>query len=207
MGSRFVGRSGASMWASRLARAGAAPGGLFRQGRYRRCFTGGALRDVRPYADPTPSHNFRTCLTRAKWASVCLANSLELGCDCWGRSTTLMRRSTMRGSADRADECHVPAEEDASILWKHLEYQEDGSTRAEVAGRAAWSFLHLDGGQLRVRLLLVPLPGWDDPVRDQIGGIIARLRFLRERSRFQGRSFHLDSMGPTTSTTSMCGSI
>jgi len=85
MGSRFVGRSGASMWASRLAGAGAAPGGLFRQGRYRPLlYRGGALREYVPYADPTPSTTLRTCFDAASGHRCAGPISLELGCDCLG---------------------------------------------------------------------------------------------------------------------------
>ena len=56
-------------------------------------------------------------------------------------------------------------EEDYGILWKHTDWRTGYTEVAAVA--AAGRLVHRHGRQLRVRLLLVLLPGRHDPVRGQ----------------------------------------
>ena len=106
----------------------------FDKGRYRPLLYRAALSEMYvPYADPTPSHNFKNVFDAGEVGIGVLANSLELGCDCLGEiyyfDATV---NDAEGQPIVLTNAMCLHEEDASILWKHLEYQEDGSTRAEV---------------------------------------------------------------------------
>jgi len=106
----------------------------FDKGRYRPLLYRAALSEMYvPYADPTPSHNFKNVFDAGEVGIGVLANSLELGCDCLGEiyyfDATV---NDAEGQPIVLTNAMCMHEEDASILWKHLEYQEDGSTRAEV---------------------------------------------------------------------------
>ena len=86
-----------------------------------------------PYGDPTPSHNFKNVFDAGEVGIGVLANSLVLGCDCLGEiyyfDATV---NDAQGEAIPLKNAICMHEEDFSLLWKHLEYNEDGSTRAEV---------------------------------------------------------------------------
>ncbi len=104
------------------------------QGRYRPLLYRAALSEMYvPYADPTPSHNFKNVFDAGEVGIGVLANSLELGCDCLGEiyyfDVTL---NDAEGQPIILKNAICLHEEDYSLLWKHLEYNEDGSTRAEV---------------------------------------------------------------------------
>ncbi|HEY0757090.1 MAG TPA: primary-amine oxidase [Ktedonobacteraceae bacterium] len=86
-----------------------------------------------PYGDPTPSHNFKNVFDAGEVGIGVLANSLELGCDCLGEIYYFAACvNDAEGQAQVLSNAICLHEEDASMLWKHLEYNEDGSTRAEV---------------------------------------------------------------------------
>lgn len=86
-----------------------------------------------PYGDPTPSHNFKNVFDAGEVGMGVLANSLELGCDCLGEIRYFDACvNDAEGQALVLTNAICMHEEDFSILWKHLEYNEDGSTRAEV---------------------------------------------------------------------------
>lgn len=86
-----------------------------------------------PYGDPTPSHNFKNVFDAGEVGMGVLANSLELGCDCLGEIHYFDACvNDAEGQALVLTNAICMHEEDFSILWKHLEYNEDGSTRAEV---------------------------------------------------------------------------
>ncbi len=104
------------------------------QGRYRPLLYRAALSEMYvPYADPTPSHNFKNVFDAGEVGIGVLANSLELGCDCLGEiyyfDVTL---NDAQGQPIILKNAICLHEEDYGLLWKHLEYNEDGSTRAEV---------------------------------------------------------------------------
>ena len=86
-----------------------------------------------PYGDPTPAHHFKNVFDAGEVGIGVLANSLELGCDCLGAihyfDTCV---NDAQGTAMVLANAICLHEEDVGILWKHLEYNEDGSTRAEV---------------------------------------------------------------------------
>lgn len=86
-----------------------------------------------PYGDPTPSHNFKNVFDAGEVGMGVLANSLELGCDCLGEIHYFDACvNDAEGQALVLSNAICMHEEDSSLLWKHLEYNEDGSTRAEV---------------------------------------------------------------------------
>jgi primary-amine oxidase len=86
-----------------------------------------------PYGDPTPSHNFKNVFDAGEVGIGLLANSLELGCDCLGKIHYFdVCVNDAEGQAQVLSNAICMHEEDFSILWKHLEYNENGSTRAEV---------------------------------------------------------------------------
>ncbi len=106
----------------------------FDKGRYRPLLYRAALSEMYvPYADPTPSHNFKNVFDAGEVGIGVLANSLELGCDCLGEihyfDATL---NDAQGQPIVLKNAVCMHEEDYSLLWKHLEYNADGSTRAEV---------------------------------------------------------------------------
>ncbi|HET8846690.1 MAG TPA: primary-amine oxidase [Ktedonobacteraceae bacterium] len=86
-----------------------------------------------PYGDPTPSHNFKNVFDAGEVGIGVLANSLELGCDCLGEIYYFDACvNDAEGQAQIITNAICLHEEDAGLLWKHLEYNEDGTTRAEV---------------------------------------------------------------------------
>ncbi|HET9918887.1 MAG TPA: primary-amine oxidase [Ktedonobacteraceae bacterium] len=104
------------------------------KGTYRPILYRAALSEMYvPYADPTPSHNFKNVFDAGEVGIGVLANSLELGCDCLGEihyfDATV---NDAEGQPIVLTNAICMHEEDYSLLWKHLEYNEDGSTRAEV---------------------------------------------------------------------------
>lgn len=86
-----------------------------------------------PYGDPTPSHHFKNVFDAGEVGIGVLANSLELGCDCLGEIHYFdVCVNDAEGQPQVLSNAICMHEEDFGILWKHLEYNEDGSTRAEV---------------------------------------------------------------------------
>jgi len=104
------------------------------KGRYRSLLYRAALSEMYvPYGDPTPSHNFKNVFDAGEVGIGVLANSLELGCDCLGEihyfDATV---NDAEGQPIVLANAICMHEEDYSLLWKHLEYNVDGSTRSEV---------------------------------------------------------------------------
>ena len=95
------------------------------------------------------------------------ANSLELGCDCLGLIRYFdAHLCDSRGEPLTIKNAICMHEEDYGILWKHTDRRlpdAPGGPPLAAAGR----LVDLDGRELRVRLLLVPLPGRQHPVRGQ----------------------------------------
>lgn len=86
-----------------------------------------------PYGDASPTHNFKNVFDTGEVGIGVLANSLELGCDCLGVIHYFDAcLNDPEGNPAPRKNVICMHEEDASLLWKHLEYNEDGSTRAEV---------------------------------------------------------------------------
>ncbi len=106
----------------------------FDQGRYRPIIYRASLSEMFvPYGDPSPSHNFKNVFDAGEVGIGVLANSLVLGCDCLGEihyfDATVNDAEGQPVTIQNAICMH---EEDFSLLWKHLEYNPDGSTRVEV---------------------------------------------------------------------------
>ena len=96
-------------------------------------------------------------------------------------------------------------EEDFGILWKHTDSA--AGRRPRCAARGGWWSRRSHGRELRVRLLLVPVPGRQHPVRDQADRHRLARRVAARRAaavRHAGRP--AARTPPTTSTSSTCGS-
>lgn len=106
----------------------------FDQGRWRSILYRASLSEMYvPYGDASPTHNFKNVFDTGEVGIGVLANSLELGCDCLG---VIHYFDACVNDAEGQPIPIVNAicmhEEDFSLLWKHLEYSQDGSTRVEV---------------------------------------------------------------------------
>jgi len=106
----------------------------FDQGRWRPILYRAALSEMYvPYGDPSPTHNFKNVFDTGEVGIGVLANSLELGCDCLGVIHYFDACvNDPEGQPNPIANAICMHEEDFSLLWKHLEYNEDGTTRAEV---------------------------------------------------------------------------
>jgi primary-amine oxidase len=106
----------------------------FDQGRWRPILYRAALSEMYvPYGDASPTHNFKNVFDAGEVGIGVLANSLELGCDCLGEIYYFDAFvNDPQGQPVAIKNAICMHEEDYSLLWKHLEYNEDGSTRAEV---------------------------------------------------------------------------
>ena len=153
----------------------------------------------------TASTGARTS-TRASTAWAGSANSLQLGCDCLGEIRYV--------DAVLADGAGAPREipnaiciheEDAGVLWKHTRALVRDGARAPLAQARGVVLRH--GRQLRLRLLLVAVPGR----HDRAGGEADRhrphaRRDARAGARQRDRASRPTSRRRTTSTCSTCGS-
>lgn len=106
----------------------------FDQGRWRPILYRAALSEMYvPYGDASPTHNFKNVFDAGEVGIGVLMNSLELGCDCLGEIYYFDAFvNDPQGQPVAIKNAICMHEEDYSLLWKHLEYNEDGSTRAEV---------------------------------------------------------------------------
>src|SRR5262249_23797268 len=104
------------------------------QGRWRPILFRAALSEMFvPYGDPTPGHNWKNVFDAGEVGIGVLANSLVLDCDCLGE--TYYFDATTNDAEGRPmviENAICLHEEDVGLLWKHLEYDADGSTRVEV---------------------------------------------------------------------------
>jgi primary-amine oxidase len=86
-----------------------------------------------PYGDPAPAHNWKNVFDAGEVGIGVLANSLVLGCDCLGEIKYFdAALNDAEGQPMVIQNAICMHEEDFSLLWKHLEHNEDGSTRVEV---------------------------------------------------------------------------
>jgi len=106
----------------------------FDQGGWRPILYRAALSEMYvPYGDASPTHNFKNVFDAGEVGIGVLANSLELGCDCLGEIYYFDAFvNDPQGQSAAIKNAICMHEEDYSLLWKHLEYNEDGSTRVEV---------------------------------------------------------------------------
>jgi primary-amine oxidase len=106
----------------------------FDQGRWRPILYRASLSEMFvPYGDPSPSHNWKNVFDAGEVGIGVLANSLVLGCDCLGEIHYFDAVvNDAEGQPVLIQNAICMHEEDFSLLWKHLEYNPDGTTRAEV---------------------------------------------------------------------------
>jgi primary-amine oxidase len=104
------------------------------QGRWRPILYRAALSEMYvPYGDASPTHNFKNVFDTGEVGIGVLANSLEMGCDCLGEIRYFDACvNDAAGQPTSIVNAICMHEEDYSLLWKHLEYNADGSTRVEV---------------------------------------------------------------------------
>ena len=120
---------------------------------------------VVPYGDPRFRY-WQTYFDTGEYLVGKWANSLELGCDCLGEIAYLDATVT----DDFGEPPVIPNaicihEEDHGILWKHFDIF-TGIVAVQPPAPAGGVVLH-HGRELRLRLLLVLLPGRHHRVRDQ----------------------------------------
>jgi primary-amine oxidase len=94
---------------------------------------------VVPYRDPTTDHQRRTAFDIGEWGMGFMTTGLELGCDCLGEIAYV--DATLHDSAGEPYE--IPNaicihEEDAGILWKHVD--EEAGTEVRRMRRLVVSF-------------------------------------------------------------------
>ena len=113
---------------------------------------------VVPYGDPGPVHGWKNAFDAGDWGLGRMANSLTLGCDCLGEIHYFDAVSANEhGEPSTVANAICLHEEDYGILWKH---QDLHGGRTEVRRSASpRRLLDRHGRELRVRLLLVLLPG------------------------------------------------
>ena len=134
-----------------------------------------------PYGDPGPMHYRKLVLDEGEYGIGLLTNSLELGCDCLGEIAYLDGVvNDNDGKRGRPAERHLPARRGPRhrLEAHRLPYRLRRGTPDAPHGRLE----HRHRRQLRVRLLLVPVPGRHDRVRGQ-----ALRRHLQRRGRAPAR--------------------
>lgn len=85
---------------------------------------------VVPYRDPTPTHARRTAFDIGEWGLGFMTTSLELGCDCLGEITyvdTVLHDAY--GEPKAIPQAICLHEEDAGVLWKHVDDQAGAEVR------------------------------------------------------------------------------
>ncbi len=96
---------------------------------------------VVPYGDPRPTYFHRNAFDIGEYGIGYLANSLELGCDCLGeiRYVDAVVNDSRGGAVTIANAICVH-EEDAGILWKHLDWR-TGLSEVRRSRRLVVSFI------------------------------------------------------------------
>ncbi len=120
-----------------------------------------------PYGDPAPQQARKNAFDAGEYGMGMCANSLELGCDCLGLIQYFdAHLCDSRGEPLTIKNAICMHEEDFGILWKHTDRRLPDKPEVRRSRRLV-DLVDLDGRELRVRLLLVSLPGRQHPVRDQ----------------------------------------
>ena len=161
---------------------------------------------VIPYGDPSPTVFFKNAFDIGEHGLGPLTDSLELGCDCLGEIRYLdVSLADSRGAVTTLRNAICLHEEDDGLLWKHLDWR-TGVGEVRRSRRMVISSI-ATVGQLRVRLLLVPVSGRDDPVGGEAHRHPAHTRARTGRGpRSTGRSWPRSCRRPCTNTSSTCGS-
>jgi primary-amine oxidase len=87
---------------------------------------------VVPYRDPTTDHQRRTAFDIGEWGLGFMTTGLELGCDCLGEIAYL--DAVLHDSAGEPYEIRNAIcihEEDAGVLWKHVDEQSGTEVRRQ----------------------------------------------------------------------------
>jgi primary-amine oxidase len=85
---------------------------------------------VIPYRDPTPDHFRRTAFDIGEWGLGFMTTSLELGCDCLGEIAYLdATLHDSHGEPYTVKNAICIHEEDAGVLWKHVDNRTGVETR------------------------------------------------------------------------------
>ena len=114
---------------------------------------------VVPYGDPGPTQRRKNAFDVGEYGMGMCANSLELGCDCLGLIRYFdAHLCDSRGEPLTIKNAVCMHEEDYGILWKHTDRRLPDSPEVRRSRRLV-DLVDLDGRELRVRLLLVSLPG------------------------------------------------
>ncbi len=115
-----------------------------------------------PYADPKECAYRKNAFDLGEYGVGMMANSLAMGCDCLGAIRYFDGHlADSRGRGITIKNAICVHEEDFGILWKHSDWR---TSQSEV--RRCAPVVRIDGrnrGQLRLRVLLVLLPGRHDP--------------------------------------------
>ena len=161
---------------------------------------------VVPYGDPAEQYYRKNAFDIGEYGIGMLANSLELGCDCLGEIRYFdAHLCDSRGEPVTITNAICMHEEDDGILWKHTDWRTEPDRGAPLA--PAGRLVHRHGRQLRVRLLLVLLPGRHDPVEVKLTGIMTPRRWPRARRRAYGTVVAPAAQrAASTSTSSTSGS-
>lgn len=94
-----------------------------------------------PYADPNPPYTRKCAFDVGDYGLGNCANSLELGCDCLGNIQyfdAVLNNS--KGEAVELKKAVCLHEEDAGLLWKHMEYR-TGHAESRRSRRLVLSFI------------------------------------------------------------------
>jgi primary-amine oxidase len=85
---------------------------------------------VVPYRDPTGEHERRTAFDVGEWGLGFMTTALELGCDCLGEIAYLdATLHDARGEPYSIPNAICVHEEDAGVLWKHVDPAAGAETR------------------------------------------------------------------------------
>jgi primary-amine oxidase len=83
-----------------------------------------------PYRDASPDHYRRTAFDIGEWGLGFMTTSLELGCDCLGEITYLDATvHDSRGEPEVIRNAICIHEEDAGVLWKHVDERAGAEVR------------------------------------------------------------------------------
>ncbi len=87
---------------------------------------------VVPYRDPTTDHHRRTAFDVGEWGMGFMTTGLELGCDCLGEITYLDAvLHDSQGEPYEIPNAVCIHEEDAGVLWKHVDEQAGTEVRRQ----------------------------------------------------------------------------
>ena len=172
-------------------------------GRVRPILYRAALCDmVVPYGDPGYNHYHKNAFDCGEYGIGMLANALELGCDCLGEIRyfdCLHDQQPGRSRQDAQRRVHARGRLRHPLEARGLAQQPHRGPPLPPPRR----LVHLHGRQLRVRVLLVLLPGRHHPVRDQAHRHHEHRRLPPGETRKYGTLVAPGLYAPTTSTPSM----